>query len=177
MIKLLLMRSIPGAFLMSKLLMILSNSLTHSYSGNPFLFSEFSLQIVGSLVSRRLWILFWMSVANGFFYQFFRKRFLVLIKTLLNFLFCFKSSWIEKVTLVFSRRLPWISIIESVRMEAALLIMLIGSGLSEDIRLRIWSCRICSRLEHDELIVSRSALWYNLNLIGRGVDMLKFVEE
>ena len=56
-----------------------------------------------------------------------------------------------------------------------MLIMLIGWGLSEDKRLRIWSCRIASCLESDESI--ESALWYNLTLIGSGVDLLTSVEK
>ena len=45
------------------------------------------------------------------------------------------------------------------RMMAALSMMLIGSGLSTLIRLEIWSCKIASWLEKEELIESPLALW------------------
>ena len=110
------------------------------------------------------------------------KGFLVLIKALLIFLFCFISNSIEKGTLVFglidfSGRLLWIFIIEWVWMVAALLTILIRSELSEDIRLRIWSCRIASCLESDELIEFQLPLQYNLILMGGRVDLLMFVEK
>lgn len=73
----------------------------------------------------------------------------ILMKALLISLFCFTRSWTRNGILdfdliVFSGRLLWIPMLESVRMMDALLMMLIGSGLSEEIRLRIWSCRIAT---------------------------------
>ena len=44
-------------------------------------------------------------------------------------------------------------------MVAAVLIMLIGSGLSEDIRLRNWLGRITSCLESNDLIESQPVTW------------------
>ena len=84
------------------------------------------LQLLGSLVSWRLWIPFWMFVIRWLLICFLifsetafradlRKGFLVLIKALLIFLFCFISSWIEKDTLVFG----WIE-------KGALLFALLG---------------------------------------------------
>ena len=111
-----------------------------------------------------------------------RKGSLVLIKALLIFLFCFMRSWTETGTLVFdlvvfSGKLLWILMIESVKMMATLLMMPIGSGLSAKIRLRIWSCRIANCLERVELIESQSALWYSLTLIGSGIDLLMLVKK
>ena len=67
--------------------------------------------------------------------------------------------------------------IESVRIVAALLIILIGSAFSEDKRSRIWSWRIVSWLEREELMESQSALWYSLTLIGRITNLFKFVRK
>ena len=65
----------------------------------------------------------------------------------------------------------------SVRIVAALLIILIGSAFSEDVRSRIWSCRIVSWLEREELIESQSVLWYNLTLTKGKILLLKFVKK
>ena len=65
----------------------------------------------------------------------------------------------------------------SVGIVAALLLILVGSVLSEDIRFRICSCRIVRCLESEELIESQLALWYNLTLIGGSTDLLRFVEK
>ena len=100
-----------------------------------------------------------------------RKGFLVLIKALSIFLFCFTSSWIANVILVLGL------IVFSERIVAALLIILIGSVFSEDVRSRIWSCRIVSWLEREKLIESKSALWYNLTLMGGKILLLKFVKK
>ena len=43
--------------------------------------------------------------------------------------------------------------------------------------LKIWSCKITSCLEIDELTDSQSALWYNLTLMECGVDLSMFVEK
>ena len=48
--------------------------------------------------------------------------------------------------------------IVSVGIVAALLLILVGSVLSEDIRFRICSCRIVRCLESEELIESQLAL-------------------
>ena len=67
--------------------------------------------------------------------------------------------------------------IASVKIVAALFIMLIGSALSEDTKFRICSCRIVSCLESRELIKTQSALWYSLTLMGGSIGLLRFVEK
>ena len=49
--------------------------------------------------------------------------------------------------------------IKSVRIVAALLIILIESGLSKEIWLRIWSCRTVSGLECEELVDITDITW------------------
>ena len=69
--------------------------------------------------------------------------------------------------------LLWILVIESVGMMAALLMMLIGSELLDEIRLRICSYKKANCLaREEELTESQSGLWYDLTLIGSGVDLM-----
>ena len=56
--------------------------------------------------------------------------------------------------IILSGRLLQMSKIVSERIVAALLIMLIGSAFSEEIRFRIYPCRIVKCLESEELIES-----------------------
>ena len=67
--------------------------------------------------------------------------------------------------------------IDPVRIVAALLIILIGSAFSEDKRSRIWSWRIVSWLEREELMESQSSLWYSLTLIGGIIYLFQFIRK
>ena len=72
-----------------------------------------------------------------------KKRFLDLMNAFLIFLFCLIRIWMVSGMVVFGlmvffRRWLRVFVIVSVRMLAALLIMLMVSGLSEVIRLEIW---------------------------------------
>ena len=62
------------------------------------------------------------------------------------------------VLIVFSRKWLWIFMIVSVRMLTVLLKMLMGSELSEVIRLEIWSCSISNCLEREKLMASHLCL-------------------
>ena len=65
----------------------------------------------------------------------------------------------------------------SVRIVAVLLIILMESVFLDDVRSRIWSCRIVGWLERKELIESQSSLWYNLTLMEGKILLLKFVKK
>ena len=159
---------------------------------SPFLFSEFSSSwdrysaedsefCFVSLWPDGILILFFDIFGNGGQGNF-EKGISCFDKSPFGFSFLFYEQLNkERYTSVwfnsFSGRVLWIFRIVSVRIVAALLIMLIGSAFSEDIRSRTWSCRIVSWLEWEELIESQSALWYNLTLMGDKIYLLKFVKK
>ena len=103
----------------------------------------------------KLWILFLMSALRWVFICFLifleiefkadlRKGFLDLINAFLFFNFWLRRSWMVSgmlvfSLLVFSGKWLWMPMMMSVRILAALLIILMGSTFSEIIRLEIWS--------------------------------------
>ena len=144
------------------------------FSDNPFSFSEF-FSFSGRLKAKDFEFSFWYLHSDGSLFDFsvffdipfrgdLRKRLLDLTNALLVFLFCLMRSWMESGILVFdlmvsSGRWLWTLMMVSVRMFVALLMMLMRSRFSEEIRLEIWCWRTANCLGREKVIESQLVLW------------------
>ena len=142
------------------------------YSGNPFLFSEFS-SFSSHLKAGDSEFSFWYQHSDSsLFFDLFRystqSRFKERVPSFneysFNFSFLFDDGlhveWNASVWFNgFSGKWLWMFMIVSVRMLTALLMMLIGSVFSYLVRVEIWYWRVANWLEREELTESQLALW------------------